>query len=203
MVIFKRMIAGLKVNKVIEYLTFSDILMLSGWGMINPIIAVFFTDQVIGGSVALAGLASTVYFVTKSIIQLPVARFIDVRRGEWDDWKVMVLGSLVISLSAFLYIFVKYPWQVMAVQILYGVGGALSYPSWLAIFTRHIDSHEEGFEWSLYYTATDLGAALTAAIGGLLAASFGYKLVFVVVGVLSLAGTVFLAGITRELKKRG
>lgn len=200
--VFKRMFVGLKVNKVIELLTLSDILMMSGWGLITPIIAVFFTEQIEGGSVALAGLASTAYFLVKSIIQIPIARFIDSERGEWDDYRVMLIGSSIITLSAFLYIFVRYPWQVIAVQLLYGIGGALSYPSWLAIFTRHIDKKKEGFEWSLYYTATDVGAALTAGLGGLMAAAFGYNLVFVSVGMLSLAGTIFLAGITRELKKQ-
>lgn len=191
----------LQVNKVIEYLTFSDIMVLSGWGLVSPILAVFFTEQVKGGTVALAGLASTVYFLTKSIVQIPVARFIDSKRGEWDDYWVMVFGGLVISISAFLYIFVQYPWQVIAVQIVYGLGGALAYPAWLAIFTRHVDAHKEGFEWSFYYTATDLGSALTAGLGGFLAAAYGYNLVFVIVGLTSLLGTAFLAGIVRDIKR--
>jgi MFS family permease len=192
---------GMKVNRVIEFMTMSDFMMLSGWGLISPIIAVFFTNQVVGGSVALAGLASTAYFLTKSILQIPIARFIDLRRGEWDDYYVMMAGSLIITISAFSYIFIKYPWQVILVQVIYGIGGALSYPSWLAIFTRHIDRREEGFEWSIYYTATDIGAALTGGLGGLLAASYGYHLVFIIVGVMSLLGTIFLSGVTRELKK--
>jgi len=200
--LLKRYFSGVKINKVIEYLTFSDILMMSGWGLISPIIAVFFTEQIIGGSVQLAGFASAAYFLTKSIVQIPVARYIDLRRGEWDDYKVMITGSLLITLSAFLYIFIKYPWQVFIVQIVYGVGGAFSYPSWLAIFTRHIDKKEEGFEWSIYFTMTDIGAALTSGLGGLMIAQFGYQPVFAIVGVLSLVGTIFLAGITRNLKLR-
>ena len=199
---FKRLFVGLKVNKVIEFLTLSDILMMSGWGLITPIIAVFFTEQVRGGSVALAGLASTVYFLTKSFMQIPVARFIDLRRGEWDDYWIMITGSLIISLSAFLYIFVRLPWHVVLVQMVYGLGGSLSYPSWLAIFTRHVDRKQEGFEWSLYYTTTDLGAALTAGLGGLLAANFGYQLVFIIVGVASLWGTAFLGIMAHDFKKR-
>ena len=77
---------GLKVNKIIEYLTISDIVLLSGWGMVTPIIAVFFAENIVGGRVALAGLASTVYFLTKSILQLPFARYIDKKKGEWDDY---------------------------------------------------------------------------------------------------------------------
>lgn len=193
---------GLKVNEVIRFLTFSDILMLSGWGLISPIIAVFFAEQIEGGGVALAGLAAMAYFLTKSILQVPVARFIDLKKGEWDDYWIMITGSIIISISAFLYIFSSLPWHVLAIQMLYGIGGALSYPAWLAIFTRHIDKHEEGFEWSLYFSATDVGAAIAGGLGGLLAATLGYDLVFAIVGVMSLSGTLMLAGIMRDIKRR-
>jgi len=48
-------------------------MMLSGWGLINPILAVFISEQVVGGGVELAGMAATVYFVVKSVVQIPVA----------------------------------------------------------------------------------------------------------------------------------
>lgn len=190
------------VNPVIRFLTYSDILMMSGWGLIAPIMAVFITDQVPGGNVEVAGLASTIYFLIKSFLQIPVARYIDKKKGENDDFAVMILGSMIITISAFLFIFVQSVWQLYAVQVLYGIGGALSYPSWLALFTRHIDKHEEGLEWSLYYTTTDLGAALTAGLGGFIASSFGYEWVFVSVGISSLFGTLFLYGTRHYLYKR-
>lgn len=190
------------VSPVIKFLTYSDILMMSGWGLISPILSVFITDQIPGGTVEVAGLASTIYFLVKSFLQIPVARYIDKRKGENDDFNTMILGSLVITLSAFLYIFVKTPAQLYLVQALYGIGGALSYPSWLALFTRHVDKNEEGLEWSLYYTTTDLGAALAAGLGGFIAASFGYGYVFLSVGISSLLGTAFLYGIRGYLWKK-
>lgn len=195
-------LSGIKIDKIIQFLTYSDILMLSGWGLINPILAVFFTEQIIGGSVAVAGLASTIYFATKCVFQIPIARFIDLRKGEWDDFWIMIFGSLLITLAPFMLIFATFPWHIYIIQIIHGVGGALSYPSWMAIFTRHIDKKEEGLEWSLYYTATDIGSALTAGLGGFLALTFGYRNLFAIVGVLSLIGTLFLSGVTANLKRR-
>jgi MFS family permease len=193
--------SNLKINKVIRFLTYSDILILSGWGLINPILAVFFSDQIVGGSLAVAGLASTIYFIVKSFVQIPIARLIDAKRGEWDDFWIMTIGSLLISVSGFLFIFATTPIHVYLIQIVNGLGGALSYPGWLAIFTRHIDKRSEGFEWSLYYTATDLGAALSAGLGGYLATNLGYRPMFAIVGTLSLFGTLLLAGITHHLKR--
>lgn len=198
----KRYFYHVKVNQVIQFMTYSDILLLTGWGLVLPIIAVFITDQIEDGSLVLAGIASTTYLLVKSVFQIPVARYIDLKKGEWDDFWIMVIGSLCISLAAFLYIFATLPIHVIAIQVIYGVGGALSFPSWQAIFTRHIDKSEEGLEWSLYFTATDLGGALAASIGGFVASFYGYRTLFVVVGIMSLVGTAFLAGTTHKLKKR-
>jgi DHA1 family quinolone resistance protein-like MFS transporter len=171
--------------------------------MVSPIMAVFFTDNIIGGSVAVAGLASTVYFLTKSVVQIPVARFIDLKRGERDDFWVMIAGSVLITIAAFLYLWVEYPWQLYLVQVVYGLGGALSFPSWMAIFTRHADRGEEGLEWSMYYTATDIGAALAAGIGGFVVEKMGFAPLFVIVGVMSFLGTLFLWGIVGNMRRLG
>jgi len=175
---------------------------MSGWGLVNPILAVFVADQIVGGDVKLVGLSMTVYFMVKSFLQIPVAKWIDGGKGERDDFWVMITGSLLISLSAFLFMWAKLPWHVYVIQMVNGLGGALSYPPWLAIFTRHIDKNKEAFEWSLYYTAVDLGAALAAGLGGFLAVFIGYRFLFCLVGIVSLIGTFFLAGIMDRLKMK-
>jgi len=192
----------ININKIIQFLTYSDILMMSGWGLVSPILAVFVADQIVGGDVKLVGLSTTVYFIVKCFLQIPVAKWIDGGKGERDDFWVMITGSLLISLSAFLFMWAKLPWHVYAIQVVNGLGGALSYPSWLAIFTRHIDKNKEAFEWSFYFTTVDLGAALAAGLGGFLAVSIGYKFLFCLVGIVSLLGTFFLVGIMDKLKMK-
>jgi len=194
---------SVRINKIIKFLVISDIFILTGWGLVNPILAVFFTEQIHGGSIAIAGLASTIYFLSKSLLQIPIARCIDLRNGENDDLIAMIIGSLLISLSAFLFFFAEEPWHVYLIQMINGIGGACAYPAWLAIFTRHADNKSEGFEWSLYYTSTDIGCAIAAGLGGLFAVSLGYRNLFLLVGCSSLIGTGFLFGLTSRLRRRG
>jgi hypothetical protein len=191
---------NVKVNSVIRTLTYSDILLLSGWGLINPILAVFFADKIEGGDVRVAGLAIMVFFLVKSTIQIPLARIIDLKKGENDDFWWMVVGTFLISVTPFLFIWASLPIHVYIIQAIHGIGAAFSFPTWLAIFTRHIDKHEEGLEWSIYYTTTDLGAAITAGAGGYLVSLLGYDLVFYFVGVLSIVGTLFLFGVRNHLR---
>ncbi|MBL8015223.1 MAG: MFS transporter [Candidatus Doudnabacteria bacterium] len=198
----RHFLTGVRINKVIQYLAYSDIIMMSGWGLISPIIAVFFTEQVEGGDIALAGLSATVFFLVKSVLQIPIARWIDVRKGEKDDFYVLLVGVSLISLCAFLYIGVYLPWHVIAIQALFGLANALYYPAWLAIFTRHVDRNEEGLEWSMYFAGADFTGALTAGLGGLIVSSWGYQVGFLVMGLTSVFGGALLLGIASELKRK-
>ena len=69
---------------------------------------------------------------------------------------------------------------------------AMALPSWLAIFTRHIDKGKEAFEWSIEATSIGAGAGIAGGIGGLIAASFGFKAVFVFAALLNVLSAILL-----------
>lgn len=188
-------------HKIVRTLILSDIFIISGFGLISPILAVFFTDQIRGGGVGVAGFASTIFLLVKSASILPIARFLDYTKGEKDDFYAMVCGSVLTSFVPFLYLVIKTPIEVYAAQMIYGLGEALSYPSWLAIFTRHIGKKKTGFTWGLYYMLTDVFGAVTAGIGGVLASYLGFKPLFVLVGVMSLVGSSVLLFFYSEIRK--
>lgn len=188
------------VNKIVQALTVSDILILSGLGLIAPIFAVFITDQIQGGDLRAVGLSSTIYLLAKSGFQVPLAQVVDRIKGERDDFWMMVAGSLIISLTPLLYIFIKTVPQLFLVQAIYGLGGALSYPPWLAIFTRHVDKEKTGWEWSVYYTSIDLSGALAAGLGGLLAEKLGFKPLFLLVSLVSFLGSFWLFKVSEDLR---
>jgi len=192
--------SGLPLNKVISFLILSDFFILSGWGLVSPIFAVFMTEQIPGAGVEAVGLASTIYLLLKSGLQVPLANIIDRVRGEKDDFLAMIIGSILITLVPLLYILVRTVPQLFLVQALYGIGGALSYPSWMALFTRHVDKQKEGWSWSIYYTTIDLSGAAVAAIGGYLAEKIGFDSLFLLVFGFSLVGSMVLLEIRASLK---
>lgn len=189
-----------KINSVIRILTISDFLIIGGFGLVSPIFAIFITGSIVGGTIEVAGIASTIYLLARSVFQVPVATLIDKIVGERDDFWTLFVGSIVFSAVPLLYLVVSTPIQLYVVQFIYGLAVAVTYPSWYAIFTRHIDKNHEGLEWGTYSMLTDLGSAGTAAIGGFLAAEFGFNLVFVLVSITSFLGSIFLIGIYNDLK---
>ena len=190
----------MKINNLIKFLTFSDIIVISGWGLINPIFAVFVTGQIKGGSIELVGLASSVYFVTRSVLQIPFARFIDRKKGEIDDFVVMAAGSFLVATIPFCYIFASTNVHLLLFQGLYGLGSAMALPGWLAIFTRHIDKNKEAEEWAFYSAMVGLSAALAGALGGFLAETFGFRFLFLIVGIICTFGSSFLFFVYQDLR---
>ena len=178
------------INKIIRILVLGDIMFFSAYGLINPIFAIFITNQIAGATIATAGFAATINLLVRALLQMPVARYIDRRKGEKDDFIFMVAGSTLISIVPFAYFFVSTPLHLYLAQVVLGIGGALANPGWYAIFTRHIDKNKEGTEWTLENTGVALAAAGTAAIGGVLAQHFGFHNLFLIVGIVSLLGLI-------------
>ena len=103
-----------------------------------------------------------------------------------------MIGTFIVAIIPFLYMFVSSVTQLYLIEILYGIGSAVSTTGWLTIFTKHLDKDREGLEWSFYNTTTDLGSALTASIGGFIAYRMGFTNLFFVVGIINIIGFLFI-----------
>lgn len=170
------------VNKVIAIIIASDFMVTTGSSLLLPIFALFITEHVSGGSAQAVGFAIAIYWITKSVLQLPIARYLDRNHGEVDDYYFLVFGLLADSLLLCgYYFFVSTVWHVYLLQGLLGAADALLVPPFYAIFTRHIDAGNEGFEWSIRSSfSLGGGGALGGALGGILLGIVGFRSVFLV-----------------------
>lgn len=200
---FKAYLTLQGINKVVKILILSDVLMMGGFGLLSPIFAVYVTDTIKGGTVEVVGIASTIYLLVKSIGQLFAAEIIDRIKGELDDFWSMFIGSLVMCGLYIAYLFIKTPAHLYIVQFFLGLSTAFTFPSWMAIYTRHVDKQHEGKEWGMYYTLTDLASAGTAAVGGAIAYSLGFKPLFLIVAVVGLMGSTVLWLLRDEMRTTG
>ena len=180
------------INPIVRLFIVSDFFIVGGLGLVSPIFALFVTDFIEGATIEVVGIAMTIYLVTRSIGQLPVGIVIDRICGQRDDMLILIFSSLGFAGISISYIFIDTVLQLYLVQFVFGLLGAASYPTWSAIFTRAIDEGKEGFEWSMYQTIADLGAALTAAIGSFIAEAYGFTIVFILMAIFSLMGSMLL-----------
>ena len=191
------------VNKVIRTMVFVDFFYNSAFGSFAPVFAVFITSQIQGGSVEVVGFSIAVYWVIKSIFQLPIARFLDKTDGERDDFWAMFLGYFLSSFVPIAFIFVKTPTELYLVQGIHGFLMAWAVPSWYGIFTRHVDKWRISLEWSLQSVfSVGLSTALAAALGGLIIERFGFQYVFLAAGVISILCSFLILRLKNEMLPR-
>jgi len=185
---------NIKVGRLVKYFVISDFFLLAGWGLIDPVFSVFIIQRVVGGTLLTVGIAAAIYWILRSVLQIPIARQLDRVPGEHDDFMALVGGLLLIGLSAIAMCWVTTVWELYAIHAVHAVAFALYYASWPTIFSRHLDKDSIALDWSLDSAVSGIGAGVTGFLGGVIAGTLGYDVVFVSAGILAfVAAFVLLA----------
>lgn len=150
----------------------------------------------------MVGFIAATYWLVKSIVQPFIAHFVDVKRGEKDDFKFLIYGMLLANLVPLGYLFSTQLWHVFLLEIIRGLCMACVVPTWAGIFTRHIDKGWEAFSWSIESTGIGFAAAFAAAFGGIIATFRGFEVVFVLITFFGLISTFVLFLIRKQLFAR-
>lgn len=182
----------IKINRVIKFLVLSDLLFLGSWSLIQPIFAIFVVEKVEAATLVTIGLIAGLYWLVKSLLQIPVANFLDKTDGEKDDFYTLLSALTLAAVASFSFAFVSQIWQLFLAQFIYAVAMGLYVPSWYGIFSRHLDEKHVSFDWSLDSTLIGLSSCLAAAFSGILAYRFGFSFIFLLVGFLSLSSAFLL-----------
>lgn len=188
-----------KINKILRTLVISDVIILSAYGLMSPIFAVFLTDNIIGGSLIVVGIAETIYLLVKSLLQIPIGILIDRTKGEKIDFWLVFSGSLIEAACIFAYIFASTPIHIYMISFVFAIGSAMMYPAWMGLFTRNMEKGKESFVWSLHTTPTELGAAVSAGLGAIIAEHYGFDFLFALVGGFTVFGTLILYAFYDEI----
>lgn len=190
-------------NKIISTLIFTDIAIFTGWGLIAPIFSVFILKNIEGGDVQVAGFAAGIYFLVRSVAQIPIGRYLDKNRGEEDDFWFMVAGAAVGIVIPMGYLLASAPWHIYALQAVYALGAAMYSPPWGGIFTRHMDKGKEARVWSVETSAIGLGAGIAGIVGGTIAETVGFHALFIFVSLMNAVGVVGYFFIRDSLAPKG
>ena len=185
----------LRVGRIVKYFIFADLALLAGWGLVQPIFAIYLIDKIEGATLVTVGIASSVYWLLKSILQLPVAKYLDRHTGESDDFLALVIGLFIVAFSAVALIFIEKPWHLYIVQVIYAIGFSLYVPSWSGIFSRHLDKDKVSFDWSLDSTAVGLAAGVSGVLGGVIAEAWGVPGIFAMAAGFSVGSALVVMAI--------
>ncbi len=182
-------------HKILRALILSDLFILGGLGLVQPIFAVFMLDNILGTTVMAIGIATTVQLVVKAVFQVLVGKWTDEEQGNRRELAALIVGSVMMSLVPIGYVFSHTLSHIYVLQVVYGLGSALAYPGWVVVFMRYTRSDKAGYEWGIYNTTVSLGTAVAAGLGAYIAELYGFDFLFILVSTLSFIGTGFIAHI--------
>ncbi|HUC01388.1 MAG TPA: MFS transporter [Candidatus Paceibacterota bacterium] len=185
---------NVKVGRLVKYFVISDFFLLAGWGLIDPVFSVFIVQKVIGGTLLTVGIAAAIYWIIRSVAQIPIANMLDRIPGEHDDFMALIGGLMLVGISAIAMCWVTQIWELYAIHAVQAVAFALYYASWPTIYSRHLDKDSISLDWSLDSAVSGIGAGVTGFLGGVIAGTLGYDVVFVGAGIMAfIAAFVLLA----------
>lgn len=185
----------LTINRVIRYFILSDLLFWGGWGLVTPIFALFIVGHVPGATVFTVGLADALYWLVKSVFQIPVALFLDRRGKDHLDLHILIIGLMLAGFVAMSFPLIPNAGFLYVLMILQGIAYGLYTPAWSAVFSRHLDKSHYAFDWSLDSTTIGISSGIAALIGGAIASVFGFEAVFVLTGFFSFFSGLLLLSV--------
>lgn len=174
-------------NHALAVLVFTNALILIAAAMFGPIYALFVEE--IGGSLMDASLTGAIFCLAAGLTTLVSGRLAD----KWKNPKLIVLAGYAIMAGGFLALTaVNNIWSLFLVQAVIGFGEAIYSPAFDALYSKHIERKHEAQQWSFWESMNYFTYVIGAIIGGLLATSFGFDILFIVMALISLTSAIYL-----------
>lgn len=128
------------------------------------------------------GFLFSAFFWSYALFQVAAGWLVDRYDVKW----VYAIGFLVWSLSTAAMGILSGFWIFFALRLLLGVGESVAYPATSRLLAANYAEEQRGFANALIDAGTKLGPALSTLLGGLVIAHYGWRALFLVVGLGSL-----------------
>src|SRR5262252_7129646 len=135
-----------------------------------------------GLSASRVGLLLSSFFWGYSVCLFVCGWLVD----RFDVNRVLALGFFLWSLATAATGLVHGFVALLLMRMLLGMGESVSFPCYSKIFARHLAEHERGFANGVIIAGMKLGPAVGTLGAGLLMTHFGWRPVFLGIGLVSL-----------------
>lgn len=169
----------LRVNPIVKAFIISECFYVSGWNLIIPLFAVFVVENVTQGSIETAAAGMSTYLIIRVIFELITGRYFS-KVSESIKLFVIITGLIIMSVAFAGFAFSTNIVQVFIFYIILGVGVGLFMPTKNSVFSVHLDKNKETTEWSIADATAAISMALATALGGFVAANYGFRTLFLI-----------------------
>ena len=177
-------------RKILKVLIATSVLFTMAGGMLGPIYAIFVKE--IGGDILSAGEAYAVFALAAGLITLVISK--------WEDHikhieKLVVFGYLLSTIGFFAHLYVKTPYHLFLVQMLFGFSAAILNPAYDALYSKYLQKGKIASQWGLWEAENMIVTAIASVIGAYVAKVYGFKTLLVLMFVFSDIGLIASLGL--------
>ncbi len=178
-----------QVNSFVKAFIISEGFVWSAWNFMIPIIAIFIANNIPGGTIEIAAMAFSSYLISRVIAELITSKYLSGTDNKYK-LKFVLSGLALLSFGYVNFIFSYSILQLFFAYIVAGVGMGITAPAKYSLFSIHLDKGREAFEWSAYDAVTFIGMALSTALGGFIAAQYGFQILFILACIVNVVGAI-------------
>ena len=186
----------MKINRHLKTLLIGGNIWYFGEGMFGPLLAIF--AERIGGSILDISYAWATFLIIAGIMQIIIGRYTD--RHDNKE-KIMMLGYSLNAIFTFGYLLVHSPYQLFIVQAGLGIAAAMATPTWNALYAKHENKKEDGYEWGLASGSSQVVIGIAIIIGGYILNYTSFTTLFITMGIIQVIATIYQAKILKDKKR--
>lgn len=183
----------LKLNKVIWFLTFSDIF---SWGLFMPLTALvgLYISNILGfNTVEVVGIGVGLFYFIRSISQIPIGVLVDRIRSDRDDLIILIIGNIFLGAPFLLFPLILNANSYYLLQAFMGLGASMNLVTWRKLFAKNLDKGKEGTSYAIYDTVVSGSIALFSLFMGTISninQSY-FDFVMITVGLLIVSSSIW------------
>lgn len=179
----------------LKFLVITDAWATLALGMLGPIYAIF-VEQ-IGGDILDASWAFFAFTFTSGVVMYLLSFWENkIKHKE----KLILASYILIAVGCLGYYFVYNQISLLIVQVVLGLATALLAPAYDALYSHYVVKKEEASDWSLWESMGYIVGAIAAVIGGYVVNIFGFRILFIVMFIVSLFGVFTAINLMRRKK---
>ncbi|RMD77585.1 MFS transporter [Candidatus Dojkabacteria bacterium] len=191
-------------NKVIFYLTMSDVFTWGLYMVLNSFIGLYLAHKFGGQAIEVVGIGVAMFNFSKGFFQIPIGLLTDKIEKDRDDIFVLCVGNIMMGLPYILLPFITTPVFYYVAMFLVGLGASMNLVNWRKIFAKNLVKDKEGFNYAVYDTTMSASMVFFGLILGY-AFSLGEKwfdlIMFLIgIGIISSGFWVVLIYFNRSKK---
>jgi len=177
----------MKTNTLYNLVLFSNLF----WGLANgiygPLYAIFVKNM--GGGLIDIGIAYSILLILQGVLMIPFGELTD----RYGRKRFAIVSGLLFAFGAFLYAF----WatnvlSVFIIQIILGVGTAMSIPSWSTLMFDACGKKGKNKKYGALMGGTYVCQGIASIAGAAIVAYTSFSALFVIMGFLVLVSTVLM-----------